>query len=422
VAAASCFFMMAGAALADGRALYHGYQTFAGGSSVTETGRPAGLLHCAACHGPLASGNDEGGSVAPSLQWRKLTSHAGAAAAYNSEAAVADAIARGVGRNGKPLLALMPRYSLNPDEMRDLLAYLKRAGTESDMPQGVSHDEISLGALVPLSGELSAAGRSVLKGLGAVIDSANASGGINGRRVRLSVADASEAGGLKGAEHLAKQPVFAVVAGLWTSPDGEVERTFAEHQVSMIASLTQRDEGGAAKDWSFGLLASAGSQRQALQSAMLACDAPGDHVVFGMASDNDRIKTIADPRLLADSASPGCVGYDIGHIDEIRSRVPPGWSERVVLPFPSAFAVSQGENIWESLGIASGKITLELLAASGRSLHERSLLENLSQLSGFEILPGMTLPAMGRRRFVWQPEILELGGSGANGNSMVIQN
>lgn len=155
---------------------------------------PAGAFSCANCHGLRGEGTREGGIQPPAIDWQTLTGrHASPLTRRErgpyTEAALARSIAGGVNPNGLPLHPAMPRYRMTREQMSDLVAYLKKLGTEADADPGVTDEAIRVGAALPLSGPLAQVGEDIKAALAASFDAVNSQGGVYGRRFELVVED-----------------------------------------------------------------------------------------------------------------------------------------------------------------------------------------------------------------------------------------
>ena len=128
----------------QGRALYQGHKAFAAGIDATRLRLPPDMLACARCHGAIGEGGREGGQPVPPLRAAALYQPRGGLPAWRAADDVLRAITQGLGRDGRPLGPLMPRFALRPDEQAALLAYLRHLGTEADAPPGVGVDRIRL--------------------------------------------------------------------------------------------------------------------------------------------------------------------------------------------------------------------------------------------------------------------------------------
>src|SRR5688500_11520878 len=99
---------------------------------------PASVLPCVNCHGHDGRGNPEGGVIPTNISWAFLTKPYGITAPSGrrspryTAATVARAITEGIDPAGNELTAAMPRYSMSPEDLGDLIDYLKRLGEDID--------------------------------------------------------------------------------------------------------------------------------------------------------------------------------------------------------------------------------------------------------------------------------------------------
>lgn len=155
---------------------------------------PAASFNCANCHGLRGEGTKEGGLQPPPLNWETLMRPATSAltrrerAAY-TEATLARAISLGVDPAGVRLHPGMPRYVMTPEQLQDLIAYLKQLGKDVDGAPGVTDQKIKIGAVLPLSGPLAEIGEDVKAALTASFAQINAQGGVYGRSFEVVFED-----------------------------------------------------------------------------------------------------------------------------------------------------------------------------------------------------------------------------------------
>jgi hypothetical protein len=99
------------------------------GGEVVEV--PASALPCAGCHGRDGRGIPEGGVSPSDVTWGALTSpdgvthESGRAHPPYTEDSLKRAIAAGTDPAGNTLQVVMPRYRMSPEDMNELVAYLK---------------------------------------------------------------------------------------------------------------------------------------------------------------------------------------------------------------------------------------------------------------------------------------------------------
>jgi ABC-type branched-subunit amino acid transport system substrate-binding protein len=190
---------------------------------------PATALPCAGCHGPDGLGRPEGGVVPSNITWGHLTKPYGTLSAFGQRrpAYTADTLARairaGVDSAGSHLDTSMPRYRMRPEDLEDLLAYLKRLETYLD--PGLSDERIILGTILPGPGPLHPLGQAMRAVVEGYLDDINTQGGIYGRKLEL---DAREAEGsaavLEEAGKLSKRAFALVSVFTVGADDGYVER------------------------------------------------------------------------------------------------------------------------------------------------------------------------------------------------------
>ncbi len=425
-----------------GRGLYQGLQPFVHGDRATVSGLPVELTACARCHGATGDGGREGGSVAPPLRWHALAQPREGLPAFDSREAVLAAILQGQGRDGRPLDPAMPRFALRTDEAEALLDYLQRLGGEGDLAPGVTDTEVALGVILPLTGVASGTGRSLLEGLRSVFARVNATGGVHGRRIALHAQD-STIGVHAALVMLRTLPVYALVGGLWNEDTANAEREVASAHLAHVASLVVRSQPPAPGGWSADLLPPVALQYAALAQALQAC--PGGPAIavaqraadsplpaespsarpqfaetplsvrwqFADASPSIRWQAV-DPSLAASlhGELTGCIGYTLASAAVVQPLVPAGWSQTLVLPLPAMLldAGASGERVdlWYRLGKLAGQLGVELLSRAGAFLHERSLLDQLGRLGGFELPPGVPLQFSRSRRYGWEPHLVQI--------------
>lgn len=224
---------------------------------------------CARCHGTQGQGQREGGAAAPPLRWSVLAQGRAAGggllarAAYD-ETTLLRAVRQGLGADGQPLGAAMPRFQLSPREAADLVAYLRTVGTDADAEAGVTPDTVRLATALPLTGPQAAMGQALRQGIEACL--ARAGADTFGRRVALTVVDshadpqALQAGALAD-DHL------ALVAPWW--PDlGAAALAPRLPGLPVVGALGLAAElDGAPPHW-FGVAPSLGNQARVMVDAI----------------------------------------------------------------------------------------------------------------------------------------------------------
>jgi len=84
-------------------------------------------------------------------------------------------------------MAAMPCYRISPQDMTDLIAYLKRI--ETDVSPGITETSITIGAVIPTQGPLAEVGAAMSAMLTAYSEELNRQGGIHQRKITWQFAD-----------------------------------------------------------------------------------------------------------------------------------------------------------------------------------------------------------------------------------------
>ncbi len=247
------------AAEARGRALFRSGKSPRGSEIVAllsdgAVELPGSSLPCAGCHGRDGRGGSEGGVAPSDLTWQSLAKPYGSQRPGGrrhppyTERLLGRAISLGTDPAGNPLHVAMPRYRMSHEDMADLVAYLKRLGSEP--VSGLSVDTVRIGTLLPPG----AAGEAVGRLLEACFAEVNARGGIFGRRLelrRLSLSDnVADAGERRArlAELLEKEPVFALAGAFLGGADRELAGLFGELELPVVGAVGPGPLPGAAAD------------------------------------------------------------------------------------------------------------------------------------------------------------------------------
>ena len=229
---------------------------------------PATMLPCANCHGADGRGIAEGGVVPSNITWLELTKPYRAATpngrrrpAYN-EQTLRRAIVEGVDSAGNPLHAAMPRYAMAPEDLNDLVAYLKVLGLED--VAGVTATSVRVGTIVP-DGPIGEQMAAVLNA------SFKDAGEIHGRRVTLDVVTPAK---LDAA--LESNPPFAFAGGLITGVDKQVEEAVERAAVPLVLPVTTRSDTSAGNRQRFYLSPGIEEQLHALLRVVWASGLPSN--------------------------------------------------------------------------------------------------------------------------------------------------
>ena len=219
------------------------------GDAGTEV--PAAVMPCGGCHGPDGRGRPEGGISPSDLTWPALTKpygvdhRSGRQHPPYTERLLKRAITMGHDPAGNKLHVAMPRYRLSHEDLADLIAYLRRLGT--DLDPGITEDTLTLATLLPRDGAMASLGDATAAVLEAFLDRVNAQGGIYSRRLELQIVDAPDdptARAAALAAHLQAGETFALVGAFLPGAEAEIATVLAEHETPLIGPLTQHPQLG----------------------------------------------------------------------------------------------------------------------------------------------------------------------------------
>ena len=209
-----------------------------------DTEAPATAFACANCHGLMGEGTQEGGLTAPSVVWRSLTqAHTSALTTKErgpyTEATLVRAMRDGLDPAGARLHPGMPHYRMTNEQAADLIAYLKKLGSELD--PGLSEMTIKIGAALPLTGPLAPLGQDIRDTLSASFAEANEQGGIYGRRFELVVEDSR--GDLSGTNEATRKlverdKVFALMGSFEPKGAHEANEFLKRAEVPLVGPVT----------------------------------------------------------------------------------------------------------------------------------------------------------------------------------------
>ncbi|MHC4088781.1 MAG: cytochrome c/ABC transporter substrate-binding protein [Planctomycetota bacterium] len=206
---------------------------------------PASAIPCAGCHGPDGLGRPEAGVTPSNITWSHLTKPYGTLSgtgrrrpAYTMQTAIR-AIAAGTDSAGNRLDASMPRYEMDPQDMAELLAYLKRL--EYDLDPGLADTMIRLGSVLPKGGPTASLGEAIEGVVKAYFDDINVQGGIYSRRLELKVASAPtrELVLERGSALIKSGEIFALVAPVTAGLEAELGEIVEANQIPVIGPFTQ---------------------------------------------------------------------------------------------------------------------------------------------------------------------------------------
>jgi ABC-type branched-subunit amino acid transport system substrate-binding protein len=212
---------------------------------VGEVEVPGSTVSCSGCHGMRGEGKTEGGVTAGNLTWSNLLkpyghSHpTGRQHGPFNEASFIRAVVNGIDSNGNDLLVAMPRYKLSPEDVADLIAYLKRI--DSDLDPGLTESNIKVGLILPTQGALADVGAAIKDVFTAYFDDLNNRGGIFSRKIDLRFADVGAGGAdtAKVVQAFARQEqIFAFVGGLSAGADAQLAALARNEEIPFIGPST----------------------------------------------------------------------------------------------------------------------------------------------------------------------------------------
>ena len=212
---------------------------------------PASTMTCAGCHGLRGEGRTEGGVTAGDLTWSNLmkpyghTHPSGRKHAAFDEKLFTRALVQGLDPAGNQLAVAMPRYEMAPEDIADLIAYLKRI--DADRDPGLTETTITVGTILPKDGALAETGAAMKAVLTAYFANLNDKGGIYNRRIELKTIDAGSNATATAANvkmSVEKGELFALVSGLSAGADKELAAITRESEIPFLGGatlLTQTD-------------------------------------------------------------------------------------------------------------------------------------------------------------------------------------
>lgn len=212
---------------------------------------PAAAMLCANCHGFDGRGNPEGGVVPSDITWEALSKSYGVSHASGrkhppyTDRALGIAVAKGLDPAGNKLPNTMPRYWMSPEDLADLVAYVKRLGQDRD--PGLTETSIRVGTIVAGPGPMAEMGHAVETALGAYFEEVNAQGGIYNRKIELRVATspADPRAAKSNAERfIDTEQVFAMAGAFIAGADKEITSLVEEKEVVLVGPSTLYPEIG----------------------------------------------------------------------------------------------------------------------------------------------------------------------------------
>ena len=262
---------------------------------------PATRVPCASCHGPDGLGRPEAGVIPSNITWANLTKPYGlrhdngrSHPPYTADTIIR-AVTSGVDPAGNALDPAMPRYTLSDKSAHDLVAHLKRLGT--DREHGVGENEIVVAAVVPTGGRLAGIGNVVGRLLAGYFDRINREGGIYNRQIVLKTAAFDSSGSAVEALRrlMSETEVFAVVAPVVLGQEGALAEFTESSALPVVGPLAQYRRSAVERQrFTFHLTASLEDQARALVKYALTNLAAADSKIAILSSDDGAGLSISD--------------------------------------------------------------------------------------------------------------------------------
>ncbi|HEU4435070.1 MAG TPA: ABC transporter substrate-binding protein [Pyrinomonadaceae bacterium] len=235
---------------------------------------PASTMTCGGCHGLRGEGKTEGGVTAGNLTWSNLlkayghTHPSGRKHGAFDERLFVRSLVEGKDPAGNELAVAMPRFEMSPEDIADLIAYLKRI--EVDRDPGLSETTIKVGTILPKQGALAETGAAMKDVLTAYFANINDNGGIYNRRIELQTIDSGADAATTAANatrSIENGEIFALVGGISAGAEKELAAVTRDTETPFLGAATLLTQTSAQENRNlFYLLPGAGQQARALIS------------------------------------------------------------------------------------------------------------------------------------------------------------
>lgn len=233
---------------------------------------PGSTLTCAGCHGLRGEGKTEGGVTAGNLSWSNLvknyghTHPSGRKHGPFDEKLFTRSLVQGLDPSGNQMAVAMPRFEMSPEDMADLIAYLKRI--EADNDPGLTETTVKVATILPQQGALADTGAAMKDVLTAYFANVNERGGIYNRTIELQTIETGTdaAATVANAKKLVDSgQVFAMLSGLSAGADKGLAALAQEAEIPFMGPLTLLPQTGFENNRNvFYMLSGAGEQARAL--------------------------------------------------------------------------------------------------------------------------------------------------------------
>ncbi|HEU4387572.1 MAG TPA: ABC transporter substrate-binding protein [Blastocatellia bacterium] len=206
---------------------------------------PASALTCVNCHGYRGEGKPEGGVVPSVITWEFLTKpygmtdESGRKRPPYTEKSLELCLIRGFDPAGNRVAGSMPVYQMRPEDMRDLIDYLKVLGSDPD--PGVTGSALRLGTIIPGEGSARETGIAVKSALAAYFAEVNEQGGVYSRRIDLRVLEVST-GSLPVSGLVEKfirdEDLFAMTGAFIAGSEQELAAAVEKEELPLVGPVT----------------------------------------------------------------------------------------------------------------------------------------------------------------------------------------
>lgn len=205
---------------------------------------PGESATCVSCHGYDGLGRTESGVIPSNITWRQLMKSYGHIHPDGlehgpfSEQSLKSYMEDGIYPGGKQGDPSMPVYEIAPQDLDDLLAYLKRL--ESHLDPGITAGVIRIGTLLPAAGPSAELGEVMRQTIAAYFKDINSQGGIYGRTLTLAAENVRDAATVPRFLRSAvpEQGVFALVNTFTPGLETDLWRLLEEQRVPLIAPFS----------------------------------------------------------------------------------------------------------------------------------------------------------------------------------------
>lgn len=203
---------------------------------------PASTLPCGSCHGVQGKGNVEGGVQPSDIRWETLSRNYQESNKVGRQHPPYDiktlkkAITMGIDPGGNSLSAMMPRYNMSATDLTDLIAYIKRLGTDQD--EGLTREQIKIACLLPPGGMEDGLVKASADLIRARFDQVNNSGGIYGRSVAC-VFYSETPGSMTAIEMLQKERPFVLGCSFWPDNNQALLDYLQREKIPVCAAISE---------------------------------------------------------------------------------------------------------------------------------------------------------------------------------------